>query len=105
MPISNELTIGEIVAWLRTQRTSLSSRGLSLQAGLSPSYVGKVEAGHLDPSLRAFGLIAQTIGMNEGEVFVAVMCAAGPSRSAVSKSVDVTPEVQDGQPATTGAQP
>lgn len=53
-----------------------SARDLSLKAGLSESYVGKLEGGRLDPSLRAFGKIAQALGLNCAEVYVLVMQAA-----------------------------
>jgi transcriptional regulator with XRE-family HTH domain len=45
----------------------LSARALSDQAGLSPSYVSKVESG-LEPSLKAFARIADVLDLNIHEI-------------------------------------
>lgn len=60
---------------LRQARESkgLSARALSLEAGLSPSYVGKVEAGEIEPSLRTFAAIAVALELNPYEVFFCVL--------------------------------
>lgn len=54
---------------LRTVREhhNLSARGLSLRAGLSDSYVGKVENRTIEPSLRAFLAIMDALEMNDHE--------------------------------------
>lgn len=64
------MTLGAAIRALREQRTDLSARGLSLAAGLSESYVGKVEAGQVDPSFRAFSKIAVHLGLKPGEAWV-----------------------------------
>lgn len=51
----------------------MSARSLSLQAGLSPSYVGKLEAGEIEPSVRAFARLAMVLGMSVQEVFFCVI--------------------------------
>jgi predicted transcriptional regulator len=54
----------------------LSARELSLRAGLSESYVGKLEAGKIDPSLRAFGQLAVALGLTCAEIHFLVLEAA-----------------------------
>lgn len=70
-------TVGvrEAIRYARN-RKGLSARALSLQAGLSPSYTGKLEAGEIEPSLRAFGRLAIALGMSEVEVFFCVVTEA-----------------------------
>lgn len=51
----------------------MSARELSLKAGLSESYVGKLEGGRIDPSLRAFGRLAMALGLTRAEVHFLVM--------------------------------
>lgn len=58
---------------LRESRTHLSARALSLNAGLSESYVGKVEAGNCEPSLRAFSKIVVELGLKPQEAWVLIM--------------------------------
>jgi transcriptional regulator with XRE-family HTH domain len=65
------LTIGTILRVLREQK-GITARALSLAAGLSESYVGKVEKGEIEPSLRAFGKIARQLGLNQREVALLV---------------------------------
>jgi len=49
------------------------ARALSLKAHLSPSYVGKLEAGEIEPSVKAFGRIALALGMNPQEIYYCVV--------------------------------
>ena len=65
-------TAAQAIRLLR-ERAGLSARALSARAGLSPAYVGKVEAGVLDPSLRAFARIAVALGMSQQEIWWLVM--------------------------------
>jgi transcriptional regulator with XRE-family HTH domain len=63
---------GEAIRLLR-ERAGLSARALSRYARLSPAYVGKVEAGTLDPSLKAFARIAVALNMTQQEIWWLVM--------------------------------
>lgn len=65
----SELTVGHVIRAMR-ERRRLSARALSLSAGLSESYVGKVESGACEPSLRAFAKIVTQLGLNAQEVFL-----------------------------------
>jgi predicted transcriptional regulator len=67
------LTLGQQLKALREGRTHLSARALSLNAGLSESYVGKVEAGHCEPSFRALSKIIVELGLNKGEAWVLIV--------------------------------
>lgn len=66
------LTVGDTIRHLRETRTTMSARALSIAIGLSESYVGKVENGTLDPSLRSFAKIAKGLGMSPPEIYVVV---------------------------------
>jgi predicted transcriptional regulator len=46
---------------------------LSLQAGLSESMVGKIEAGHLEPSLKTFARLAVQLRLSRSEIAVLVL--------------------------------
>lgn len=50
----------------------MSARQLSLAANLSPSYVGKVETGTIDPSFKTFSKIAMALQMTSCEVMLLV---------------------------------
>lgn len=50
----------------------MSARALSIAVGLSDSYIGKVENGTLDPSLRSFAKIAKGLGMTPPEIYIVV---------------------------------
>lgn len=67
-----QLTLGYVVRTLRRQRTDMSARALSIYAGLSESYVGKVETGNMDPSMRAFAKIAVALQLSPGELAVII---------------------------------
>ncbi len=64
------ISLGEALREVRTTRTELSARGLSLAAGLSDSYVGKVESGKLEPSFGSFARIAKVLNLTPMEVRV-----------------------------------
>lgn len=66
-----DLTLGQAIKRLRTP-TGLSARALSVKAGQSESYVGKVESGKIEPSVRAFARIARVLGLKPSEVAVLV---------------------------------
>lgn len=61
------MTVGEVIRACRVAR-GYSARGLSLQAGLSESVVGKIETGAMEPSLRVFAQIAHTLNLSPLEV-------------------------------------
>lgn len=69
---STKVSLADAVRHLR-QREGLSARSLSLKAHLSPSYVGKLEAGEIEPSVKAFGRIALALGMNPQEIYYCVV--------------------------------
>lgn len=61
----------ELLKQARTNK-KLSARHLSLAAGLSPSYVSKVEAGEIEPSLKAFNSIASVLKLTDVEILFIV---------------------------------
>lgn len=69
---STPLVVGEAIRQFR-QAKKYSARQLSLEAGLSESYVGKLEAGEMEPSFRAVAKLVRVLGMKPGEVYV-VLC-------------------------------
>lgn len=59
------------LSWLlrqARQRNDMSARAVSQAAGLSPSYVNKIEAGEIEPSLKAFGKLAHVLGLTNTEI-------------------------------------
>lgn len=66
------LTLGSAVKQVRTTRTDLSARALSLAAGLSESYVGKVESDSIDPSFKAMAKISKILGLSANEIYVLI---------------------------------
>lgn len=73
-------TIGlqQMIRRLRRKR-GFSARSLSLEAGLSESYVGKLEKGELkDVSLRAFARLAAALELTPMETAVLAMSALTP---------------------------
>lgn len=61
------ITLGEAIRFAR-ERKGVSARQVSQEAGLSPTYVSKVERGDMEPSLKAFGRIAIVLGLSDVEV-------------------------------------
>ena len=62
-------SLGDYVRMAREAR-GLSRRQLSMAAGLSESYVSKLESGSVDPSVRRFAVLARQLGFNQRELFV-----------------------------------
>lgn len=62
-----------VILRMRREAKGLTARALSLAAGLSESYVGKVEKGTMEPSLRAFGKIARQLNLTPREVYLLTM--------------------------------
>lgn len=65
--------LSEMLRRFREDR-GLSRYALSRKAGLSDSYVGKLEGGNIEPSLKAFAAIALALGLASHEVFFCVRC-------------------------------
>lgn len=65
------MLLGDCVRYART-RKGLSARAVSREAELSPSYVQKLEAGDIDPTLKSFAKIAQVLGLNSEEILFCV---------------------------------
>lgn len=63
----HDLTLADAIKFLRTKK-GLSARRLSLSARLSPSYVGKVEAGELSPSFTAFCGLMKALAATDAEI-------------------------------------
>lgn len=77
---------GDVIRYVRI-RQGLSARALSLAAGLSESYVGKIEHGDCIVSLPVFSRIALVLGMSDQEIAMVVRWAAegGDNRQVSSK--------------------
>ena len=73
------LTLCDVLRELRLER-ALSKRALSQRAGLSASYVGKLERGEIEPSVRAFAVIALALELTPHEVLFCVKCALAECR-------------------------
>lgn len=61
------LSLGDGIKYLR-ERRKMSARQVSISAGLSPSYVGKVEKNEIQPSITGFYHICQVIGASDKEI-------------------------------------
>ena len=68
------LSLAEVLREFRQER-GLSKRALSQRAGLSASYVGKLEAGEIEPSIKAFVAISRALKLSEREVMFCIRCA------------------------------
>lgn len=73
------LTLAEVLREFRVRR-KLSKRALSKEAGLSSSYIGKLEAGVIDPSMRAFAQIALALELNSHEILFCIGCVLSQLR-------------------------
>lgn len=69
-------------------RRGLSRAELSRRAGYSVSYVGKLESGQIDPSLRAFAAIALALELASHEVFFCVRCLFAEMRAGSGAEAD-----------------
>lgn len=61
------VNVGTAINFKRRQK-QLSARALSAAAGLSPSYVSKIESGEMEPSFKAFCNIAAVLGLSDAEI-------------------------------------
>lgn len=61
------MNVGTAINFKRRQKR-LSARALSAAAGLSPSYVSKVESGEIEPSFKAFCHIAAVLELSDAEI-------------------------------------
>lgn len=72
-PGSAATTVAWAVRHLRQTR-GISARQLSLDSGLSPSYVSKIESGEIEPSFKGFAKLAATLEMTTLEVAFCLSC-------------------------------
>jgi transcriptional regulator with XRE-family HTH domain len=78
------------VAWaIQTLRQGkgLSARQLSLESGLSSSYVSKVESGEIEPSFKAFAKLAIALDMTPLEVFFCILSETGQDGETEVKTI------------------
>lgn len=67
------LAVGHAIRDTR-ERQGLSARQLSLSAGLSESYVSKIESGEMSqPSFRAVSKIFTALKLKPGEIYMVVV--------------------------------
>lgn len=71
MDDQDHLGVGQLLRSAR-ERRGMSARAVSIEAKLSPSYVNKLEAGDLDPSLRAFARLARVLQLTTMEILYVV---------------------------------
>lgn len=74
------MSLPEVLQHFR-ERRGLSKRALSQKAGLSASYIGKLEAGFIEPSVHAFAVIILALDLTSYEVLFCVRCALVEARS------------------------
>jgi transcriptional regulator with XRE-family HTH domain len=60
------MTFESVIRYARHRR-GISARALSKAAGLSDSYVSKMEAGNIKPNLEAYANIARELHLNDRE--------------------------------------
>ena len=65
------LSVGSVIRRMR-EAAGLSCRQLSQAAGMSASYVNKVESGHTEPSLRSFAKLAHELHMTSQEILLVI---------------------------------
>lgn len=73
--MQDDVTVGSVIRAVRKAK-GVSARELSLRAGLSESYVGKLESGSLEPSLGAFANVATVLNLTAGEIHALVLIHA-----------------------------
>lgn len=73
--LASHAHLGDLIRRSR-EAQHVSGRALSAMANLSPSYISKIEAGEISPSLRAFARIALALHLTSQEIWLCVMEAA-----------------------------
>lgn len=73
------LSLCDVLREFRLER-QMSKRALSHRAGLSASYVGKLERSEIEPSVRAFAVIALALELTPQEILFCVRCALAECR-------------------------
>lgn len=79
------------------ERRGLSKRALSQKAGLSASYVGKLEDEGIEPSVRAFAVIVLALELTPYETLFLIRCALAESRSEKERGLRISRLVADDQ--------
>jgi transcriptional regulator with XRE-family HTH domain len=74
--VTTESITAEGLLRLKRQQRGLSARGLSVSAGLSDSYVSRLEAGSIEMSLKSFSKLAHALHMNIHEIALIINCEA-----------------------------
>lgn len=89
MEAGKPLQLADALRGFREKR-GLTARALSVQAGLSDSYINKLEAGAItEPSLRAFGAIVNALKLEAGEILFCVRCLIADIRSGTDQDLTV----------------
>lgn len=65
--MDDDYSFADIMKFLR-ERQGLSARRLSIMAGLSPSYMSKLECERLIPSVDIFNKLVENIGCSDSEI-------------------------------------
>jgi transcriptional regulator with XRE-family HTH domain len=73
--VDTGLTTADLVRLKRTQM-GLSARALSAAANQSDSYVSKLEAGKVEPSLKTFARLAKVLKFTPRETWCCLMVEA-----------------------------
>ena len=66
----SQVTLGQIIQYLRKTRNGYSARDVSINCGFSPSYLSKVEADQLVPSIVAFSKLIKPLKMTKPEIMM-----------------------------------
>jgi transcriptional regulator with XRE-family HTH domain len=67
----------------------VSARRLSIDAGLSPSYVSKIESGEMEPSFSAFAAIAREVKMTSWELMFCILFSDVQMESIKGQSCEI----------------
>ena len=78
------------LAALRSEK-GVSARDMSLSAGLSETYINKIENGHALPSMHAFFYICEYLGITPEEFFAEEMASPEKTRELLRALQKLTP--------------
>lgn len=82
------------LAVLREEK-GVSARDMSLSAGLSDTYISKIENGHAMPSMHAFFYICEYLGITPGEFFEEENASPEKTRALLRELHGLTPAQLD----------